>query len=161
VSHVVKAETIIIRGYQAKYQEQVWNLHNVALSDVGTHPGNGPWDDDLKNIETVYLEDNGDFLLGLIGKQVVAMGALRKVDEFTAEIKRMRVHPGYQRRGFGQMILMQLESNAKTLGYRQIVLDTTTQQIGAQRLYEKNGYKKHAITQMGPFEVILYRRNLY
>jgi ribosomal protein S18 acetylase RimI-like enzyme len=153
-------KAIDIRRYQAKHQEQVWNLHNAALHDVGAHLGNGPWDEDLKNIETQYLKNNGDFLVGLIDDNVIAMGALRRVDEDVAEIKRMRVHPEYQRRGYGQLMLLQLESRAMQLGYKKLVLDTTTKQVGAQRLYEKNGFTEYGMTKVGPFDVILYRKEL-
>jgi GNAT superfamily N-acetyltransferase len=156
----METETIDIRRYQAMYHEQVWDLHNIALNDVGAHLGNGHWDADLKDIEMHYLGNNGEFLVGLIDEHVIAMGALRKVDEGVAEIKRMRVHPRYQRRGFGQLILTQLELKAKALGYKNIALDTTTKQIGAQRLYEKNGFAKYGITKVGPFDVILYRKAL-
>ena len=41
--------------------------------------------------------------------RIVAMGALRPLDGRTAELKRMRVLPEYQRRGYGQRILDSLE----------------------------------------------------
>ena len=47
-------------------------------------------------------------MVGLYEDQVVAMGALT-VSDNKAEIKRMRVHPDYQRRGYGQAILEQLQ----------------------------------------------------
>jgi GNAT superfamily N-acetyltransferase len=40
------------------------------------------------------------------------MGAFRRTDPERAEIKRMRVHPDYQGRGFGQIILSELEARA-------------------------------------------------
>ncbi len=54
------------------------------------------------------------------------MGALRRTTNEWAEIKRMRVHPDFQRRGFGQMILEALEARAVALGYAALHLDTTT-----------------------------------
>jgi len=70
------------------------------------------------------------------------MGALRKESQDTGEIKRMRVHPDFQKRGFGQKILTLLEKKAKGLGYKKLILDTTEIQIHAQNFYKKNRYKE-------------------
>ena len=48
-------EGVLVRTYHSSDFDEVWYLHNLALNAVGTHAGNGPWDDDLKNIEEVYL----------------------------------------------------------------------------------------------------------
>ena len=42
----------------------------------------------------------------------------------------MRVHPEFQRRGFGQRILEALEKRAKELGYKEIQLDTIVKETG-------------------------------
>jgi GNAT superfamily N-acetyltransferase len=57
-----------------------------------------------------------------------------------AEIKRNRVHPDFQRRGFGQIIFNNPEEKAFQLGYKELCLDTTTKQLPAKKVYEKNGY---------------------
>ncbi len=148
-----------IRRYQPADRDAVWRLHNLALNQVGAHGGNGPWDDDLHKIEAIYL-DGGEFLVGLLDGRIVAMGALRQNSETCAEIKRMRVHPDCQRRGCGQAILTRLEARAVELGYTRLILDTTTVQVGAQRFYEKNGYRQFGRTTWGPFEVLLYHKEL-
>ena len=45
-----------------------------------------PWDDDLHAIAEVYLEQRGDFLVGLLEGELVAMGALRHTSARRAEI---------------------------------------------------------------------------
>lgn len=154
-----------IRRYRLSDHDAVWELHNLALNQVGAHAGNGPWDDDLHHIETVYLQDGGEFLVGVLDGQIVAMGALRRVDDggedaAWAEIKRMRVHPNFQRQGLGQAVLQQLEACAVKQGYTCLTLDTTTVQVGAQRFYEKNGYTQVGQTKFGPFDVLLYQKEL-
>jgi ribosomal protein S18 acetylase RimI-like enzyme len=131
-----------IRKYQPSDKEAVWNLHNLALSQVGAHLGPGPWDDDFHNIEGIYLENDGEFLVGECDSQVVAMGALKRTSNELAEIKRMRVHPAFQGRHFGTAILGALECRAKELGYKALHLDTTTQQDAAQILYKNHGFKE-------------------
>ena len=114
-----------VRQYRASDHEAVWELHNVALNEVGAHAGNGPWDDDLHHIEAEYLDAGGEFYVGTIDGRIVAMGALKRLTNTTAEICRMRVHPDFQRRGLGTRILSRLEERARELGFRTLTLETT------------------------------------
>ncbi|HEX4204590.1 MAG TPA: GNAT family N-acetyltransferase [Ktedonobacteraceae bacterium] len=137
-----------IRQYQQEDHDAVWALHNLALQKTGAHLGNGHWDDDLHRIEQVYLKNQGEFLVGVCGDRIIAMGALRKTTHERAEMKRIRVHPDFQGHGFGQMILEALEARAVTLGYSALHLDTSTLQIAAQHLYRKNGYRQLETTRI-------------
>src|SRR5579884_1248208 len=97
------------------------------------------------------------------------MGALKRTGPERAEIKRMRVHPDYQGRGYGQLLLNELEARARARGYRTLHLDTSILQIPAQKLYEKNGFREvgrdRYRQQVGEdayqqLEVILYEKQL-
>jgi GNAT superfamily N-acetyltransferase len=112
----------------------------LALEPIGIYITHGPWDEDLYQIDAAYLKSGGEFLVGTLDGRIVAMGAIRKTSADQAEVKRMRVHPDFQRRGFGQAILDALEAKARDLGYKMIHLDTSTIQTAAQRFYAKNGY---------------------
>ncbi len=149
-----------IRRYRESDHDDVWALHNLALEGTGAHLGNGPWDEDLHDITGVYLEKGGEFLVGVEQDKIVAMGALMGSAGRTAEIKRMRVHPDFQRRGHGQAILLALESRAIHLGYIRIKLDTTVQQIAAQGLYVANGHAEIGRKTAHGFEVIEYEKQL-
>jgi ribosomal protein S18 acetylase RimI-like enzyme len=148
-----------IRRYRPTDYETVWRLHADALRAAGAHAGDGPWDDDLRQIEAVYLDNGGEFLVGVLHGRVVAMGALNKTSSKRAEIKRMRVSPAYQRNGFGQAILSALERRAVELGYAALHLDTTVQQRAAQGLYVKNGYREAGRSRTGRFESVFYEKS--
>lgn len=81
-----------------------------------------------------------------------------------AELKRMRVDPNHQHRGYGQRIYDALESTAKERGYRELVLDTSPALAGAQRLYEENGFQRERRIELdafdGSIELLLYRKPL-
>ena len=148
-----------IRRYQDADKPAVWELHRRALEATGAYfPGK--WNDDLSDIQNHYLNNGGEFLVGILDGKIVCMGAFRKKSDTLAEIKRMRVLPEYQRRGLGQAILNQLEAKAILLGYRELCLDTTTLQIAAQKMYEKNGFTEVRRGLMPPFEVIYYHKSL-
>lgn len=129
-----------LRRYTSVDQEAVEHLHVFAIQQTGAYLGRGPWDDDVYAIEDVYLKQRGEFLIGEHDGLFVAMGALKYTAPGRAEVKRMRVHPDYQGRGYGQLIYDELEVCAHTLGYQTLHLDTSILQVPAQRFYEKNGF---------------------
>src|SRR3954451_6834481 len=146
-----------IRKYLPQDRDQVWDLHNLALSLAGAHAGN-EWYEDLHDIEGFYLSNQGEFLVGLLDRRVVAMGALKRITREKAEVKRMRVHPDHQRKGFGQQILSALEERAAELGYRTLTLDTAVIQVPAQQLYLKNGFRETGRAVFVGFDVILFEK---
>jgi ribosomal protein S18 acetylase RimI-like enzyme len=147
-----------LRRFEPGDARAVRALHDLALAEAGAHLGRGPWDDDLRSIPATYIDDGGEFLVGLCDGRLVAMGALRHVTDTVAELKRMRVHPAFQRRGFGRLLLARLEDRARELGYRQLRLDTTVVQTAAQRLYRSSGYREVGRGQLAGMEVIYYEK---
>lgn len=152
--------TFQIRRYESADHDQVVRLHRVGLESVGAYVHGGPWDDDLQQIEKTYLDARGEFLVGVLDQQVAAMGALRRVDEHTAELKRMRVSPSLQQRGLGRQMLHALEARAFELGYTVIVLDTTARQAAAIALYKVHGYLETGREELGPLPIVSFRKTL-
>jgi ribosomal protein S18 acetylase RimI-like enzyme len=149
-----------IRRYQRADHAQVLQLHKVALEAVDAYAAPGPWDDDLDDIERNYLGTGGEFLVGVLGADVVAMGALRRIDEDTAELKRMRVSPSRQRQGFGRQMLQTLEARARNLGYTTVVLDTSDRQTAAIALYRTHGYLEVGRGELAGLPALFFRKTL-
>ena len=149
-----------VRRYRPSDHDSVWELHNVALNEVGAHAGNGPWDDDLHRIEGEYIEAGGEFYVGSIDGGIVAMGALKRLSDDCAEICRMRVHPDFQRRGLGTKMLSALEERARELGYRSLTLETTAGQVAAIGMYLKAGYGEVARVRKLGFDVLMFEKLL-
>ena len=147
-----------VRRYTASDHDAVWDLHNIALNEVGAHAGNGPWDDDLHRIEAEYLDAGGEFYVGVIDGRLVAMGALKRLTDARAEICRMRVHPDHQRRGLGTRILSKLEEGARELGFGTLTLETTAGQTAAIGMYTKAGYVEIARGRKLGFEVLAFEK---
>ncbi|MGA8417481.1 MAG: GNAT family N-acetyltransferase [Candidatus Dormiibacterota bacterium] len=97
-------------------------------------------DRDLDDVAAAYIEPGGDFLVDDVDGRIVAMGGLRPQGTRSAELKRMRVHPDWQRHGRGRAMLDALEQRARDLGFQTLLLDTTEQQVGARSLYTSRGY---------------------
>jgi len=99
-------------------------------------------------------------VVGLLGGEIVAMGALLPSAVGSAEIKRMRVDPRHQRRSLGSRILDELERRARGCGVTRVHLDTTTLQVAAQRFYERHGYRETGRGRLGRLELVLYEKRL-
>ena len=74
--------------------------------------------------------------------ELVACGALKKLDADTAEIKRMYTVPGARGRGLGREILFALIDAGRQAGYARLVLETGNQQPEAVHLYERAGFRR-------------------
>lgn len=156
----------VIRSYTASDKEQVKKLYKIASihSEIGYR--SGPWEKDFADIENHYLT-NGEFLVGLRGNTIVAMGVYEKITNSLGHIRRMRVHPDQRRKGFAQQLLQKLESHARDHGLTELRLRTSTQQKMAQAFYEKNGFSKMNAEKSfyregggNTFEVIWYRKQI-
>jgi len=84
------------------------------------------------------------FVLALIGGKAAGCGALREIDACSAEVRRMFVRRESRRFGVGRAILSELESKARGLGYRQLLLETGFRQAAAIALYESAGFRRIA-----------------
>jgi GNAT superfamily N-acetyltransferase len=154
------ASVLELRQFEQADAPAVRELHDLALATAGAHLGSGPWDEDLNSIHATYLDGGGDFLLGELDGRLVAMGALRHVTDAVAELKRMRVHPAYQRRGFGRLLLARLEDRAMELGFRRLRLDSTVMQTAAHHLYASAGYREVGRGQLAGVEVVYFAKAL-
>ena len=145
----------MIRDFVCSDTEKVIEFHKRILSETGVYiPGS--WEEDLYNIEDVYIRPGGCFIIIEHNKEIQAMGALKVISDNVAEIKRMRVETTLQRQGFGQKILDYLLSYARKQGYERIVLDTTNLQEAAQNFYIKNGFKEFDRKELNDMTIIFY-----
>jgi len=134
-------ESLTIRRYEPSDGKRVWAVHERALRASNlAFLGDTSLDADLTEIADRYLETGGEFLVGLVDGTVVATGGFQLEDERTAELRRMRVDPEYQRRGYGVRMLEELEGRARERGIEAVVLGTNERLTAARRLYEKHGY---------------------
>jgi len=153
--------TMTIRRYVPGDHRAVMELHRLALDAAGGYVEDGPWDSDLDNIESEYIDSGGEFLVGEYDGRIVAMGGLKKIDAATAKVRRMRVHPDYQRRGFGEEILRHLEAQALALGISRLALDTSVLLHGAMKFYSRHGYTRTHEEGEGDKRLIYYEKWLH
>ncbi|GAB3680902.1 GNAT family N-acetyltransferase [Salinarchaeum chitinilyticum] len=139
-----------VRRFRPADADAVWEVHEAALrASPLAFVEEAAVDDDILAIESHYIDAGGEFIVGemardpdeLTDPEIVAIGGFRPIDEDRVEIKRMRVHPEYQRRGFARCILEQLETRALEKGYDVAELETIEPLRAARALYEETGYE--------------------
>ena len=95
---------------------------------------------DLEDIQAHYFENRGLFLVALNGEQVIGSGAVRKLDDDTAELKRMWLLERYHGQGVGYRLISQLFKFAREWGYLRVCLQTSFNQTRALVFYRKIGF---------------------
>jgi putative acetyltransferase len=94
-------------------------------------------------------EGRGTFLVIYRDGAPVGCGALRLLNERTAELKRMYVSPAVRGTGLGRRLVAALEEEARALGAQRLVLETGVRQIAALALYRATGF--HPIPLYGEY----------
>jgi putative acetyltransferase len=93
------------------------------------------------NLKPAHLGPGlGTFVIARTDGRAIGCGALRLLDETTAEVKRMYVEPELRGQGISREILNHLESAAATLGAHRLVLETGVYQEEAIGLYLQAGF---------------------
>lgn len=72
----------------------------------------------------------------------IGCGAWKKIDETTAEIKRIYVLPQHRRKGAASMIVTAMEQNAEEAGFRHFILETARTTMDSANLYLSLGYRE-------------------
>lgn len=73
---------------------------------------------------------------------VVGTAALKKIDEKTVELKALYLHKDYRGKGLGSLLMSVSVNEAKSRGFKKIVLDSMLKYEDALKLYEKFGFEK-------------------
>jgi RimJ/RimL family protein N-acetyltransferase len=118
----------------ARWAMQQYFAELDARFDGGFDPG------DALDAAADYVAPTGAFVLARDDDGVAGCGAVVRVDDDRAEIKRMWVAPSARGRGLGRRLLLRLEDEARALGATTAILDTNGVLTEAIAMYEHAGY---------------------
>ena len=135
-------EGFVMRGFRPEDREAMHEIDFEFQREVGFGTPERPLrhHDDIDDIQGVYLNDGGDFWVIERAGKVVAYGAVLRIDDSTARLRRFRVRSDWRRHGLATALLEEAERFCREQGYQRITLGTTDLQEPAQALYRKHGY---------------------
>jgi gluconokinase len=82
------------------------------------------------------------YIVAWLAAVPVGCGAIRELNQASAELRRMYVHREYRRRHIGRTMLLHLQNEARRLGYSRLLLETGDRQAPAMALYEAAGFSR-------------------
>jgi putative acetyltransferase len=96
---------------------------------------------DMDDVQQTYFENEGTFLVMTDEDQIIATGAIRKIDDSICELKRVWLLFDYHGRGLGYRLIQELLAFAREKGYRRVRLETDRDdQRRAYQLYKRIGF---------------------
>ena len=146
--------------YQPEYREPMLALHRSAIEGFTLGMSQQQDEADLVAVEEIYLRSRGEFLLGFIGVRLIAMGGFKRLSDDLAELRRMRIARDLQGRGYGALILGELERRAFQYGIRTLCLDTARRRPLTLEFYRKHGYQETGQSFYGAVETVQFSKTL-
>ena len=146
--------------YKPDYQDTLLQLHHEAIADMVMGISQNDEETDLRNIDKYYIQNGGEFLVGLINEEVVAMGGFQRLSNTTAELRRMRVREDLQGKGYGGQLLSELERIAVESGINFFSFETAKQRPLTLEFYRKYGYAETGEGHYGQIETVHFSKNL-
>ena len=130
-------------------------LYGAAAQDM-REKGIDQWDEYYPDRE-ILAEDveSGDMTLGFLDGQLACawvvnreydpeyeLGAWEHTEGDFCVLHRLCVNPQLQGRGLARQAMARMEKNARDQGFDSVRLDVFSQNLHAQRLYERLGYRR-------------------
>jgi GNAT superfamily N-acetyltransferase len=89
-----------------------------------------------------FMPPDGRFYLARYGDQVAGVGCLKRLEKGIGEIQRMYVLPVSRGNGIGRALVERLIEDARTIGYRQLKLESLEFLDAAHSLYRSVGFQE-------------------
>jgi putative acetyltransferase len=114
------------------------------------------FEEELLHFEQEYAPPTGTFLLARANTEFLGCGALRCFSETECEMKRLYVRPAGRNLGLGRQLAQALITEARSLGYDRILLDTLPTMQSAHALYQSLGFTPTGPYRFNPIEGSAY-----
>lgn len=133
-----KEESIIIRTFEDRDVDELHGLlQQLSENDKRFfHPHSF----DLKALREICNSKKDHYFIMALGEKIIGYSFLRL---FGYEIPSFGccIRDGYENKGYGTILTRWTINKAKELGYNKVILKTYKENISAQKIYKKTGFK--------------------
>ena len=136
------------------------DLFEEYVTSLGVDLSFQDFNKELSIIDQQYNHPVGALLLAYYDDVAIACAGVRKLDDHTAELKRMYVRDGYKGQGIGVQLMQRSLEIARALGYQKIRLDTLQTMTKAQALYRSFGFYEIPSYRYNPLEGAIYMEKM-
>ncbi len=124
----------LMRAFVTWHRERHLSDHDL----IDSYFDAGAFEAELAGLPGTYRP----LLLARSDGEPVGCVALRRIDDETCEMKRMYVDGRFRGHGVGRALTERLLADARALGYRRMLLDTSIRQAEALGLYARYGFTR-------------------
>ena len=154
------AEDIQIRIASSDDIPALRDLFNQGLLEKNT-PENDTGAD-LDHLVAGYFDcSDSCFWVAEIGEIVAGMIGVQRLDKNSAEMRRLRVHQDYRRRGIGTCLMEHAISFCRKKDFLKVVLDVRTERVSAISLFDNFGFINCRERELGGRKIIDFYLDLY
>ena len=142
---------LVIRSIRVKETEEARRLiysvaHALMEPQMPLEEVTAQWEawgvfSDLDDIQKSYFENGGEFLVAVIGEQMVGTGAFHYYSDGVCELRRVALLPEVRGQRLGYTLMMELIHRARAMDYRKMCLWTNPSKLTrAVAFYHQLGF---------------------
>jgi ribosomal protein S18 acetylase RimI-like enzyme len=152
--------TYAIRSFRDQDHEAVKQLYVEGL--LGGKLADNDTGFDIDDVNLAYMSNPGShFWVAEADGKVVGMIGLQQLEAGTGEIRRLRVHPDYRRRGIGSAMLQKALEFCRDHGLLKVTLDTYMEREPALHLFEKFNFRHDKTRETAGKQLLFFYLDLY
>jgi putative acetyltransferase len=128
---------------------------------LGVVPCLEDFERELTSLPGLYAQPDGRLLLAVEERaesfeEAIGCVALRKWESDACEMKRLYVRPTFRGNGAGRELVGSLISEARSIGYKKMLLDTLPSMKESHKLYRTLGFREISSYQKNPIPGALF-----
>jgi N-acetylglutamate synthase-like GNAT family acetyltransferase len=149
-----------IRTFRPDDQKAVYHLYDQGLLAGQIAPNDSGAD--IDNMREAYFDnERHHFWVAELGGKVVAMIGVASDEPHTAEVRRLRVEPAYQKTAIASTLLETAINHCKHHGYLKVRLDTRFGRDAAVGLFDHVGFQHTRTKSMHGKDLLEFYLDLY
>jgi putative acetyltransferase len=140
---------------------QARNLFREYASTLGVEVCLEDFERELASLPGLYAPPGGRLLLAMQEsaegpEEAIGCAALRGLEPDACEMKRLYVRPAFRGNGAGLELVRSLIAEARSIGYKRMLLDTLPTMKEAHLLYRRLGFREIPAYQENPIPEALF-----